>query len=581
MPALPAYGSQLLAAAPAVLAAVVWFASLQAVDIRNVSDVGVVSALPAACFAALAILIASFTASMRRPTPSTPVVLVHLLALIRMLHGVTAVIGSVPSFNVVWRHAGVTDFIATTGTVDPDIDAYFNWPGFFFLSALATKAAGLDSSLHLSPWAPVAFELLYLPAMVVITRAFTDDRRLAWTATWIFYMTNWVGQDYFSPQAMAYVLYLGVMAVLLTYLARARRPSDRPPPDAEPAQRAGLMIACVVVSAAATASHQLTPWMMLAGVSALVLTRRCTARGLPAMMVLLLVAWMTYLAAGYLNGHLKLLLIQAADFQGTVNANVGGHLEGSAEHLLIVRLRLGMTAVLWGIAFAGYVRARLAGTGRPAHALLAIVPLGFVALQPYGGEMLLRAYLFGLPFMACFAARALVAPQPRRWGWRTVALVGIASALLTGSFLFTRYGNERVNLFTAAEVQAVDRLYRVAPRGSVLVAASPNLPWKARHYADYTYRFVEHYLTPDTATMPPSRRADALARGLTDEHAVAAYLIVTRSQRLYDAVLGSQTWGTAVALQQAVERSRHFRKVFDDGHGAIFQLVPMRSGHDR
>ena len=145
-----------------------------------------------------------------------------------MLHGATSLIDEEPAFNVVWRHAGVTDYVMTTGTVNPDIDAYFNWPGFFILAALVTRTAGLDSALGLSGWAPVVFELLYLPALVVISRAFTADRRLAWVAVWLFYMTNWVGQDYLSPQAMGYLLYLAMVAVILTTLsrraaARARR----------------------------------------------------------------------------------------------------------------------------------------------------------------------------------------------------------------------------------------------------------------------------------------------------------------------------------------------------------------------
>ena len=141
-----------------------------------------------------------------------------------MLHGATSLIDEEPAFNVVWRHAGVTDYVMTTGRVNPDIDAYFNWPGFFILAALVTRTAGLDSALGLSGWAPVAFELLYLPALVVISRAFTADRRLAWVAVWLFYVTNWVGQDYLSPQAMGYLLYLAMVAVILTALSRRAAP---------------------------------------------------------------------------------------------------------------------------------------------------------------------------------------------------------------------------------------------------------------------------------------------------------------------------------------------------------------------
>ena len=38
--------------------------------------------------------------------------------------------------------------------IDPDIDAYFNWPGFFTLLATVLGATGLDP-VAVALWAPV------------------------------------------------------------------------------------------------------------------------------------------------------------------------------------------------------------------------------------------------------------------------------------------------------------------------------------------------------------------------------------------------------------------------------------------
>jgi hypothetical protein len=584
-----------------VLAAgVLWVSSVRAVDLRRIGDLGLVSALPLAAFAALALATASFALTLRRPDVSTPVAVLHLIVLVLMLHGATALIDSEPAFNVVWRHAGVTDYVLTTGTVNPDIDAYFNWPGFFFLTAIATRAAGLDSALGLSGWAPVAFELMYLPALVVITRAFTSDRRVAWSAVWVFYMTNWVGQDYLSPQAMAYLLYLAVMAVALTCFARTAAPDlagwrargtrlllrlhvRRPGVAlvesgtarvATPAQRSALVLACVVMIAAAVGSHQLTPWIMLASLGALVGLRRCTARDLPVITLVLLVAWMTYLATAYLDGHLRPLLGQTLDLQQAVTANVSGRLQGSAHHLLVVRMRLLMTAVVWALAIAGLVRGLRRGEASPSHAILIVAPAAMAVVQPYGGEMLMRVYLFSLPFAACFAARALLPPGTWR-GWQVSAVLAGTAALLVTGFLFTRYGNERTTLFTTAEVRAVDRLYEIAPKGSLLLAASPNVPWKQRHYADYRYQLLSRQLVIRGSRPTPAQLAAYVARYMRGSPR-RPYLVITRSQKVYDAVLGAQRWGSATDLERAVGRSRHFSKVFDDGDGKIFTLRGAR-----
>jgi hypothetical protein len=591
----------LLQAALLLAAGAVWIDALRHINPGALSDLGLVTALPPSAFAALALATMSFAVTLRHEQVSTPLAALHVVVLVVMLHGATSVVSTEPSFNVVWRHAGVTDYVLQTGTVDPNIDAYFNWPGFFFLSALATRAAGLDSGLGLSGWAPVVFELLYMPALVVISRTFTSDRRLAWTAVWIFYMTNWVGQDYLSPQALAYLLYLAVVAVVLTCLTRTAAPDlaalrergtrwlirmrirrtgvavqqTEPAHVVTPAQRSGLVLVCVVLIAVAVASHQLTPWMMLSSLTALVMLRRCTARGLPVITLVLLVAWLTYLAAAYLDGHLKPLLGQTLDLQQAVAANVGGRLQGSHEHLVVVRLRLLITGLVWTLAAVGMVRGLRRGIATPSHAVLALAPAGLAVLQPYGGEMLMRVYLFSLPFTACYAAQALL-PAPGRRGWVAVAALTATAAVLVAGFLFARYGNIRATLFTRAEVQASERLYRVAPPGSLLIAASPNVPWKHRHYADYRYQLLSRQLEATAVPPTPRQLAAQVARHMEGYRPTASYLLLTRSQKVYDALLGAHRWGSATDLERAVANSRQFAKVFDDGDGKIFVLR-----HDR
>jgi hypothetical protein len=342
-----------------------------------------------------------------------------------------------------------------------------------------------------------------------------------------------------------------------------------------PAQRSGLVLVCVVLIAVAVASHQLTPWMMLSSLTALVVLRRCTARGLPVITLVLLVAWLTYLAAAYLDGHLKPLLGQTLDLQQAVAANVGGRLQGSHEHLVVVRLRLVITGLIWTLAAVGMVRGLRRGIATPSHTVLALAPAGLVLLQPYGGEMLMRAYLFSLPFTACYAAQALL-PAPGRRGWIAVAALTAAAAVLVAGFLFARYGNIRATLFTRAEVQASERLYEVAPPGSLLIAASPNVPWTHRHYADYRYQLLTRQLGDPAVPPTPRQLAAQVARHMEGYRPTPSYLLLTRSQKVYDAMLGAHWWGSATDLERAVASSRRFAKVFDDGDGKIFVLR-----HDR
>jgi hypothetical protein len=230
-----------------------------------------------------------------------------------------------------------------------------------------------------------------------------------------------------------------------------------------------------------------------------------------------------------------------------------------------------MTALVWILAVVGAVRATRRGASSPSHLLLALAPAMLAILQPYGGEMLMRVYLFSLPFAACYAAQALM-PSPGRRAWQLPLILAAAGALLVAGFLFTRYGNERATLFTPAEVRAVDRLYAMAPPGSLLLAASPNVPWKQRHYADYRYQLLSRQLRFEGPPPSSAQLATEVARYMRRNRTGRAYLIVTRSQKVYDDVLGSQRWGSSTDIERAVGRSPRFSKVFDDRDGRIFVL---------
>ena len=66
--------------------------------------------------------------------------------------------------------------------------------------------------------------------------------------------------------------------------------------------------------------------------------------------------------------------------------------------------------------------------------------------------------------------------------------------------------------------------YQEAPRGSVLIEAVHNTPWRDRHYAAYTYRTLQP--TEATQALP-----DLTCRHVEDIAApTGAYLLVTRSQ---------------------------------------------------
>ncbi|MGH3026972.1 MAG: hypothetical protein ACRDMW_00300, partial [Gaiellaceae bacterium] len=389
-----------------------WVWGIPRIELRDMTDLGLVSVLPVSMLAALALLATSFCLSLRSgrsveicrdPGDGRPVTLVrleprveferpvrellllaHVLLLIFMVYGLPSIVEDVPRLSATWRHTGVIEYIGRTGDVDPTIDAYFNWPGFFIFGAFLVDLAGVDSALSIARWAPIFFNLIFICPLLVIFRTATDDKRLVWLGIWFFYLTNWVSQDYFAPQAFGFVLYLVIIATLLRWFTRSApdqvegfRPRPRlawllrhlpsrtaweaPAPHIvttlSPARRTALLAVVIVLIATIVPSHQLTPFAALAGVTALVAFNRCQARGLPLLTAVLIGTWMTFMAAAYLAGNLGDLLSQIGQLGTTVEANVGARVGGSAEHLFVVYMRLLLAGALWTMALVGGIRA--------------------------------------------------------------------------------------------------------------------------------------------------------------------------------------------------------------------------------
>jgi len=545
------------------VALALWAVSLRDIHLRSMTSLGFVSVLPPTAFLALAVLGTSFCLTLwRRPSPEA-LLGAHVVALVFMLYALPALVEPTARFAVTWRHAGVMQAILDTRHVAPGTNPYFDWPGLFVLSGFAAKSAGAAGVLGAANWVPFGLELLYLGPLLLILRTLTIDRRLVWLAVWIFYLCNWVGQDYFSPQGFAYLLYLVVLAILVGWM-RPGWPGSR----ARPAVRAALVGVVLLLFAGMVVSHQLTPFALLASTAALAVSRRCTARGLPLAMGVIVLLWLSYMTAGFLGEHTGAIFGAIGNVDATVNQNVAGRLRGDAGHLFVTRARLGMTVGLWAVSVGTALWLRRRGHREPAPLLLLLAPFVLAFVQPYGGEVLLRVYLFGLPFAAFFVAAAL-----RRA--RLAVVVGVTLALL-GGFLVTRYGNERMDWFSPDEVTAVDRLDALAPSGATLVAWSSSLPWEARHYAEHRYRTVtgsEDWGRISQMTPGGSAQLGAVARYMRAQKG-GAYLVLTRSQAAEVDLTGLGPRGSLRRVDAGLRRSPAFRALYANRDASVYGLAP-------
>jgi hypothetical protein len=554
-------------------------------DLATMTDMGLASVLPPIYFVALGTLTITFTISLRRPDPPALLLAAHLVVLIVMLYGVAPLVEETTRTAIEWKLRGITDHILSTGGVDASIDAFFNWPGFFIVMGFFTQLAGLSNPADSFPaWSPVFFNLLYLLPLFMIMRTASANPRVPWLGVWFFCIANWIGQDYLSPQALNYFLFLVILAVLLKFFSPARGAGlgplnviaaavpkrlmryarfEAPAAASSPVQRVALMAIIVVVFASIAPSHQLTPVAAVALVSLLVLFNRITTRGLPVVMGLLAFAWISYGAVTYLEGHFQHVAGAVGAVSENVNANVTNRFRGSAEHHLIVSLRSGMSAFIWLLALVGAIRRARRGRPDATLAMLAAGPFLLLPLQAYGGELLLRVYLFSLPAMVFFGAAAFLTGtrSHKPLSPQVSVAVAVTSMVLIGGFLLARYGDERMHYMSKGEVAGIEHLYASTPANARYIALNRNVAWRYRDYESHKYVGADQKI--------PVVDAPGLTKLLSATD-VPTYLVVTRSQLAFEEISNGKDSGDWDRLERELLATGSVAKLWSNGDTDIF-----------
>ncbi|MEU2063394.1 lipopolysaccharide biosynthesis protein [Streptomyces sp. NPDC013455] len=516
---------------------------LDEADLDRMGGLGLVSVLPPPTPAGAALMIAVFGALLGRRREHRALLLVTLVATVVSLHALPAVIETEPRFPTAWQHLGFLDHIDRTGSAVPDLDARWSWPGFFAVAAFVGRACGVGDFTEVIRWWPTVLQLAYLPPLFLLTRALRASWRAKWTGVWIFALSGWVGQDYFSPQGFTYLLYLVFVAVLLVWFRPPRviwrrlRPGEAEVEPVDRRGRAALLLLLIGLYAATVPAHQLTPFVMLGVLTALVLAGRSELRGLPLLFAVLVAVWIGFLAEPYWSGHFDELFGGVGGVGGNVSTSVSGRIEGgSPAHKLVLYARVLLAGSVLALACWGWWRRRRHLFRERSLPILAFVPfLGF-GMQSYGGEMALRVFMFAVPGAALLGGLALF-PRTGGAGRERRPLLAPVAALLTGlllmgGFLVARWGNEPFERTRPGEVAAMDWVY-AHDRPTVrllwlspdpVADVTPALPWGARDMERVTY-------VPTAAPADP-----AAVSGLVEalrEAGPNSYLMVNRGQLTY------------------------------------------------
>lgn len=578
-PSRPWPHSALWPAAALLGALGLWGYAVTHTDVTRLDDFGLVSAVHPAFWAGLVLLTAGFWHTMVNSRHRHPAwAPTYVVGLLVMERATQAVLYPTPLYAWAWKHDAVIDHLLNSGrlqgsSVLGDMAVYDQWPGFFAAQATLVRLLGVDSAAQYMAWWPLVSSLLLLLPLLLIYRTFTEDRRLIWTAVWLFCVGNWVGQDYFSPQSLAFALHLGVLAIVLRRYAGPRAGEGRP-------RQAVWTVILTLLVTAIVISHQLTPGMLIVSLLALFFARRYRDKVPLITTVVIFLAWCLTAALPFLSATMPDMLRSVGDIGANVETGYGATPTGAGAVLSSWVARL-LSGSLLLLAALGVWRQPVLRQRAFALLLLALAPLPMFVASSYGSEMIFRVLMFLLPGAAFFAAAALL-PQVRavtavernsarpNWSYTWLPLPVLLAVTL--AFVPSYSGKDRISYFPPAEVDLVRQVFAQAPTGSLVVAPDRNYPLA---YADY-WR-VDHYwfLDDSRAHVDLILRSPAatLARDMSAVRAPArAYLLFSQGQYADSEMNGLLTKAQLDHIRTAIAASPLFERVAQNGAGVAYAL---------
>jgi uncharacterized membrane protein len=194
---------------------VLWAIGVSRVNTSAINGYGLLQALPLIYFTGIGLWAVSTALALARRESIGPRLLGYLIALVVMIHATAPIVYSQARYAGMYKHVGVVQFINLHGQLLHTVDIYQNWPGFFALSAMLDRVAGVSSPLAYAAWAQLFFNLLILLVLNFALQRFALTTRQRWFTLFLFVAANWVGQDYFAPQAIGFVLSVAIVGVAM------------------------------------------------------------------------------------------------------------------------------------------------------------------------------------------------------------------------------------------------------------------------------------------------------------------------------------------------------------------------------
>ena len=592
-----------------------WAIGVAEANTTTLGNYGLPANLPPVFYVGLVLLIISAGIELGQAEVSRLRLSLHTGLLALILYGTAALAYPEPRYSWFYKTAGVIQYVKVNGHLTRGIDIYQSWPGFFALAAWFDRIAGVSTPIDYAKWAQLAFEIAALPLLYSIYSSLALSVRQRWVGLMLYLAGNWIAQDYLSPQALSTVLSLGIMAIAcrwfvagngLGHLSRDdENPVERPSLDREGStrlQRRGaipFIAAFLLLVFVLVFTHELSPYIITIQLVALAVAGQMRPRWIPLAVGVITIGYLLP-NFSYVNNHYGLLSsigsffsnVQSPSSYESGTTPESQHIIGDCADLLSVGI--------WLLALAGAWSRRKSRRTVIALLFLTFSPVLVLFGGAYGGEGILRVYLFSLPWAAALAASALFPLQPLRNPGRhsagraggrlgqsaVLARLGkldrgalrapVALAAAVALFLPAFYGNDSSNVMSQSQVATTNAFLESAKPGMILCPTDNSSVSSTAKYNQFPIGVIFGAYGVLDADPTKTNIASYLARTVVNytDGVAPGYVLITPSMAADNAAYGYFSPDDMTMLLDSLRDSKYWKLIFSSDGTLVYEISP-------
>ncbi len=414
---------------------------------KGIGDIGLITILPITYFIAFTLLTLSFLNVLRSEKKNEKLLFFNVILLICFLF-LTQVLVENSGNRLSASNYIFTDFISRNGYLDQERVLYHNWPGYFIFYAIIINISGISPETVIKAF-PVFPNILFLPALLLFFDTVLTDVKRKWISIWMFYLGNWVYQDVFNAQNLAFFHFILILVLLIKFSEDIKQ------------NKPSLRLLLILFFSSLVIGHTLSALAMMSIIIFFYIFKHYFNKYFMFEALILIASWNIYYATVFFKRNLAEYYSRSLEFDSVFGRGVTGRIIGSYGHMIVTNVSVIFTFLFIIFAFSGLLLSLRSGIKKIDTKILIASFAPLIIVSVYYDEGPMRVYLFAMLGLTYFISNNLA--------YKKIFPILVIFLLIAPTLhVIAHYGNEKWLSKPSGDINGANFFYSKVSYGYIV-----------------------------------------------------------------------------------------------------------------